>query len=118
MADPTGITATHLCSAKGNAAGQIQWWLFNFAVADDATTINVTKLVDAGPGSGTMVALVDGGAADSGKGAMVLKTGTTGLSLMSDSPTEIKFFNTQNGVNGSTQENAIAGLDIIVTFAV
>ncbi len=118
MADPTINSAVLLCSAKGNAAGQIQWWLFNVDVADAATSINVNTLVSAGPGNGSMIALVDGGAADSGKGAMVLDGATTGLALMSESHTEIKFINTQNGANGATQKDAIGGLDLVVTFAV
>jgi len=118
MADPTGITATHLCSAKGSLAGQVQWWLFNFDLAAAATSINVTKLVEAGPGTGTMVAVVDGGAADSAKGKLILNTGTTGLLFQSDSTTEIKFLNVVNGSTTGAPVKEIDAVDVIVTIAV
>lgn len=117
MADPTNIVATQLCSAKGNASGQVQWWLFNFDLAAAATSINVTKLVEAGPGSGTMVAVVDGGAADNSKGKLILNGATTGLLFQSDSTTEIKFLNVVSGANSAATKE-ITDVDIIVTFAV
>ena len=117
MADPTIKSATLLCSAKGNSAGQIQWWLFNIDLAVAQTSINVSKLKDEGPGTGTLIGLIDAGAADSGKGAIEINVGTTGLTLAADSTTEIKFFNTQDGANGATAKG-ITALDLAVVFAV
>jgi hypothetical protein len=117
MADPTITSATLLCSAKGNSAGQIQWWLFNIGLAVAQTSINVTKLKEAGPGTGTLIGLIDAGGVDSGKGAIVLDGAVTGLTLAADSTTEIKFFNTQDGANGAATKE-ITALDLAVVFAV
>ena len=117
MAAPTINSASLLCSAQGNAAGQVQWWLFNVDLADAQTAMDVSALKDAGPGSGQIIQVIDGGAADSGKGRLQLEGGSTGLITALDSTTEIKFTNTQTGADGAASE-AITALDFIAVFAV
>lgn len=117
MADPTVISSTLLCSAKGQGAGQLQWWQFTFDLGGNETSINVNKFKDAGPGAGTLVSLVDAGGADAAKGVLALQGSTTGLVYAADSTTEIKFVNTQNGANGAATQSIDDG-EVVIVFAV
>lgn len=118
MADPTITSSTLLCSAKGQGAGQLQWWQFTFGIdPGNQTSINVNTFKDAGPGAGTLVSLVDAGGADAAKGVLELQGSSTGLVYAADSTTEIKFVNTQNGANGAATQ-VIAGAEVVIVFAV
>ena len=117
MAAPTVNSASLLCSAQGNSAGQVQWWLFNVNLADASTSMSVSTLKDSGPGSGQIIQIIDAGGATSGDGRLQLEGGSTGLNLALDSTDEIKFINTQTGAGGAATE-AITALDFIAVFAV
>ena len=118
MAAPSVNTASLLCSAQGNSAGQVQWWLFNVGLADASTSMSVSTLKDSGPGSGQIIQIIDAGGATSGDGKLEIEgAGTTGLNLALDSKDEIKFINTQTGAGGAATET-ITALDFIAVFAV
>ena len=118
MADTTITAAALLCSAQGHGAGQIQWWQFTFDLVDAQTTISIDDFKEEGPGGGMMIGIIDAGGVDSGKGGISIDgAGTTGLTLMTESDQEIKFFNTQDGANAATSE-ALDDLQVVIVFAV